>query len=216
MSSARFYAGLFLFTAAVLMFQIIETRILSVITWYYLSFFVISISMFGLTAGAVWVYLQRDRFTVDSLSRDLTYYSGAFAVGTFLTLIIQLNLPLTMMDSGDSTATAIAAVMWSLVALAIAVPFFYSGVVVSLALTRSPFPIGRVYGVDLVGAACGCLGVLLLLNVTDGPSAVLWVGAIVGLSGWLFSGSGIGQSARATDGLAVVFSSPRSLGTGVT
>ncbi|MDA1324501.1 MAG: hypothetical protein O3C34_07130 [Proteobacteria bacterium] len=211
MKSFRFYAGLFLITSAVLMFQIIETRILSVITWYYLSFFVISISMFGLTSGAVWVYLQRDRFTADSLSQDLTYYSGAFAVGIFFALIIQLNLPVTPMDSSDPTATAFAAFMWFLVVLAVAVPFFYSGIIVSLALTRSPFPIGRVYGVDLAGAACGCLGVLFLLNVTDGPTALLWVALIIALAGWLFSGAGIGQAKRAADPLAIVFARPRVL-----
>ena len=61
-------------------------------------------------------------------------------------------------------------------ALCLAVPFFFSGVVVSLALTRSPYPIGQVYGADLIGAATGCIGVLALLNVMSGPSAVLWVG----------------------------------------
>jgi hypothetical protein len=64
--------------------------------------------------------------------------------------------------------------------------------VVSLALTRSPFPVGRVYGADLVGAAVGCLGVLVLLNNTDGPSAVLWVGAIAAAGALSFSISGIG------------------------
>ena len=68
--SLNFYLGLALVTAAVLMFQIIDTRILSVISWYYLSFFVIGMAMFGLTAGAVWVYLQGDRFSGGSLSRD--------------------------------------------------------------------------------------------------------------------------------------------------
>ena len=69
---------------------------------------------------------------------------------------------------------------------------------VSLALTRSPYPIGRVYGVDLAGAATGCLGVLLLLNVVDGPAAVLWVTAIAGLAAVLFRGSGIvGRDAAA-------------------
>lgn len=211
MKSFRFYAGLFMITAAVLMFQIIETRILSVITWYYLSFFVISISMFGLTAGAVWVYLQRDRFTIDSLSQDLTYYSGAFAVGTFLALIIQVNLPITTVDATNPAAAVVAATMWFLLVVAVAIPFFYSGVVVSLALTRSPFPIGRVYGIDLAGAACGCLGVLFLLNVTDGPSALLWVAVTIALAGWLFSGANIGRGERASDHLAAVFARPRVL-----
>ena len=49
----RFYVALGLVTAATLMLQIIETRIISVISWYHLAFFVISIAMFGLTAGAV-------------------------------------------------------------------------------------------------------------------------------------------------------------------
>ena len=36
-----------------------------------------------------------------------------------------------------------------------AVPYVFSGVVVSLALTRSPFPTGQVYGVDLIGRGTG-------------------------------------------------------------
>jgi hypothetical protein len=43
-----FYLGLGLITAATLMLQIIETRIISVTSWYHLAFFVISIAMFGL------------------------------------------------------------------------------------------------------------------------------------------------------------------------
>jgi hypothetical protein len=53
MERLRFYAGLCLVTAATLMLQIVETRIVSVVSWYYLAFFVISSAMFGLTAGAV-------------------------------------------------------------------------------------------------------------------------------------------------------------------
>src|SRR5207244_10463525 len=55
----RFYVALGLVTAATLMLQIIETRIISVTSWYHLAFFVISIAMFGLTAGAVFVYCAR-------------------------------------------------------------------------------------------------------------------------------------------------------------
>src|SRR5262249_35775738 len=64
---------------------------------------------------------------------------------------------------------------------------------VSLALTRSPYPIGKVYGADLIGAAIGCIGGLVLLNVTSGPSAVLWVGAVIGLAALGFASSGLGN-----------------------
>ena len=167
--SISFYLGLALVTAAVLMFQIVETRILSVISWYYLSFFVISMAMFGLTAGAVWVYLKGDRFSGASLAQDLATFSSLFAVTMVVSLLIQVNLPLSVIRGELSVATLKAIIPWAIMVIAIAVPFFNAGVVVSLALTRSPFPIGRVYGVDLIGAAAGCPGGLLLLNVTDGP-----------------------------------------------
>ena len=55
----NFYGGLFLVTAATLMLQLIQTRILSVVAWYHLAFFVISMAMFGLTAGAGLLFFLR-------------------------------------------------------------------------------------------------------------------------------------------------------------
>ena len=52
-----FYTGVFLTSLASLMLEIVQTRILSVVVWYHLAFLVISLAMFGLTAGAVGVYL---------------------------------------------------------------------------------------------------------------------------------------------------------------
>ena len=54
-----FYAGVFLLCMSVLMQQIVQTRILSVMAYYHLAFFSISMAMFGLTAGALWVYFRR-------------------------------------------------------------------------------------------------------------------------------------------------------------
>jgi predicted membrane-bound spermidine synthase len=168
------------------MLQIIQTRILSVVAWYHLAFFAISMAMFGMTAGAVWIYLRQDRFTEKTLSSDLAYFSTIFAATTCLCLLVQMTLPLTI------TLSATTVLTWVELSLLMSVPFFFAGIVITLALTRSPFPIGRVYAADLAGAAVGCLGVLLLLNLTDGPSAVLWVGAAGAAAAWLFSGSGIG------------------------
>ncbi len=86
----------------------------------------------------------------------------------------------------------ISILIWIELAILLSVPFFFSGIVVSFALTRSPYPVGLVYGADLVGAAVGCFGVLFLLNVSDGPSAVLWTGAVAALGAALFARSGIG------------------------
>ncbi len=188
MPNIRFYSGLFCVTAATLMLQLVQTRILSVVAWYHLAFFVISTAMFGLTAGAVWVYLRGERFSTKTLSYDLTYYSALFSLSTTIALAIQMTL------SPLSQPALTTLLVWLELAVCLSVPFFFSGVVVSLALTRSPFPVGRVYGVDLIGAALGCFGVLLLLNFFDGPSAVLWISVLALFGAMLFSGSAIGSA----------------------
>src|SRR6266571_565487 len=187
MSQLKFYAGLFLITACTLMLQVLQARILSVVAWYHLAFFAISMAMFGLTAGAVFVYLRRERFTGHTLSYDLSYFSAAFALTTFICLGVQMTLAPVVTWSVTVIWT------WAQLATCMAVPFFFAGIVVSLALTRSSFPIGRVYGVDLLGAAAGCLGALFLLNNTDGPSGSRWVGAVAAAGAWLFAGSRLGD-----------------------
>jgi hypothetical protein len=114
-------------------------------------------------------------------------------------LLAQLTLSPILVASMTAVWT------WLELALCIAVPFFFSGVVLSLALTRSPFPIGRVYGADMLGAASGCLGVLLLLNITDGPSAVLWIAALAAIGASLFADAGIGEAPQVKPSLDRIF-----------
>jgi hypothetical protein len=183
MNKRAFLAGVFLITFAVLVFQIVQTRVLSVIAWYYLAFLAISVAMLGMTVGAVWVYLRRDRFQPDRLAATLSDHALATAISMPASLMVQLCL----ITSLKPTVTTIVA--WSLLMAAMAVPYVFAGVVVSLALTRSPFPVSQVYGVDLLGAALGCVAVLLFLNVLDGPSAMILAGAVAGLSAYSFTAS---------------------------
>jgi len=187
MRPMRFYLGVFLISFASLALEIVQTRILSVVVWYHLAFFVISLAMFGLTAGAVWVYLKAARFTEKTLSYDLSYFSGLFAFSTAICLAVQMTLAPII------TRLFTTLWIWTELALCLSLPFFFAGVALSLALTRSSFSVAKVYGVDLVGAAAGAVGALVLLNLTDGPSAVLWI-AVIGVAAALsFSTSQIGS-----------------------
>ena len=56
------YTGVFLLSLSTLTFEILLTRISSVVAWYHLAFFVISLAMIGMTAGAVWVFLRPDKY----------------------------------------------------------------------------------------------------------------------------------------------------------
>ena len=58
-----FFIGLSLICASTLMYEVVLTRMLSVLCWYYLAFVSISMAMFGMTAGALAVQLRPDWFS---------------------------------------------------------------------------------------------------------------------------------------------------------
>jgi hypothetical protein len=178
-----FLFGVFLITTSLLIFQIVQTRILSVIAWYYMAFFAISVAMLGMTVGAVWVYLWRARFASTPLPVTLSRFALLSAVAMPASVMIQFCLITSIVPSLTTLFS------WSLLLTVMAVPYVFSGVVVSLALTRSPFPTGQVYGVDLLGAAFGCVAVIAVLNVLDGPSTVILAGVVSGLSALAFAAS---------------------------
>jgi hypothetical protein len=176
-----FLVGVFLITFAVLVFQVVQTRILSVVAWYYLAFFAISVAMLGMTAGAVWVYLRRDQLEPRRLSTVLSDMSWLAAVAMPVSVAVQFCLVITM----SPTVTFVVA--WVLLVASMTVPYVFAGIAVSLALTRSPFPVSQVYGVDLLGAATGCAAVIGILDVLDGPSAILAAALAAALAAHAFA-----------------------------
>lgn len=175
-----FYAGVFLLCMSVLMQQIVQTRILSVMAYYHLAFFSISMAMFGLTAGALWVYWRKETLSPSELFHNLAWTTTAYALLT----AICFGFEATSFAGLVPWATVVF--IWLKLICLMAPPFFFAGAAISLALTRSPYPVGIVYGVDLVGASVGCLVVLALLNLMDAPSALIAVSGIAGLGAWAF------------------------------
>jgi len=168
-----FLAGLFLTTLSTLALEILSTRLLSVITWYHLSFFAVSTALFGMAAGAVRVYLGGEAYRRHA-ARTLARYASGLALSIPLCHAVSLYIPLGV-GLAPSNLAALAATT-----VALAVPFYLSGVVVAVALTRVPGPSGLAYAVDLAGAALGSLLVLPLLRVFDVTSAALACAAVAG------------------------------------
>lgn len=181
------YAGLFTITLATLTYEILLTRIFSVTMWYHFSFVAISVAMFGMTAGAILVYLSPGFFRQERLRRHLAAGSLLFAVTVVASFLIHLAIRPTY----ELTLTGICSVI--VFYIVIAVPFVFSGVCVSLVLTRFPKQVGRLYAADLAGAAAGCVMVVLALKITDGPTAVLFVALLAGLAS-LFFGMPLGRT----------------------
>jgi hypothetical protein len=172
---------LFLLALSTLTYEILLTRIFSVTMWYHFAFVAISIAMFGMTAGALVVYLLPRVFPPEGVKTQVAVASLAFAALMVASFLTQLSIPFLVHPS------IVAAWAIAFTIFVIAVPFVVGGIAVSLVLTRFPDRVGRLYAVDLVGAALGCLVLVWLLRVTDAPTAVLGVAAIAACSAVAFA-----------------------------
>jgi spermidine synthase len=171
-----FFIGLALMCASTLMYEITLTRLLSVTCWYYLAFVSVSMAMFGMTAGALGVQLRPAMFDAKQVRARMAQAAFAMAVSMPIVLMIMFAIPLDISFALQTVASFLIFCSF------IAVPFFFAGVVVCLSLTKAAAPIGRVYFADLMGAAAGCFGSIILLNLVDAPSAVMVISALVFLS----------------------------------
>jgi hypothetical protein len=175
------YAGLFLISLATLMYEILLTRIFSVTMLYHFAFVAISVAMFGMTVGALVVYLFPAVFRDDTAPRDLVLSAAAFPLLIVFSFLTQLSIPFFLHPS----VVAIYAI--ALTYTVIAVPFVASGVAVSLALTKFPSCVSRLYAADLAGAAIGCVLVVPVIGYSDGPTAVLIVATLAAIGAFLFA-----------------------------
>ena len=173
--------GLSLVTAVTLALEVLFTRVLSVVTWYSLAFFVIAMGLFGLTAGAVHVYLNDEKYAGDRLPSSLSAASLRFALTIPLSFVLLLVLPLRT----EPVATTVA--LFVVFSAALALPFYPAGIVVAAAITRARLPVGRVYAVDLVGAALGAPLVPLVLGASDAGTSILLFSVVAALGSVAFA-----------------------------
>src|SRR5262245_51062916 len=163
------------------MYEILLTRIFSVTMLYHFAFVALSLAMFGMTAGALAVYLLPQVFPADAIRQRIALAALAFPIAIVLSFLTQLSIPFRVHPS----IVAIYAIAFTYAV--IAVPFVVSGVVVCLALTGFPAGVSRLYAADLAGAALGCVLLIPVLGYSDGPTAMLWVAAFASAGAVMFA-----------------------------
>ncbi len=189
---ASTYLGLFWVTLATLFYELLLTRIFSVTMWYHFAFMAVSVAMFGMTVGAVIVYLRPLRYTQSSVEADLAQTSLSFAFAIVASFLTHLTMP--FMPKANVLGLWSIALSFSV----IAVPFVFSGIAVALALTKFPAETNRLYAVDLIGAALACIAFVGLMQSVDGPSAVIASAAVAALASLCFAFGADAASVRRT------------------
>jgi spermidine synthase len=174
----RYYFAIFILATATLSYQILITRFFSVMLYYHFAFAAISLAMLGLTRGAMEVYSKPARYAPERVAVEFASHAAWFAITGVGAMIAFLCVPLVIPADYVLVALGIATV-------AFVRPFTESGVCITLLLTRLPNSNGWLYAADLLGAALGCIGVILLLLVVDPVSATLGIGAFAAAAGWV-------------------------------
>src|SRR4030095_9332463 len=172
-------AGIFLVALSTLMYEILLTRIFSVTMGYHFAFMAVSLAMFGMTAGAIIVYIFSNRFPQEKIYFLTSRHSFYFSITTILSLLLHLFISFVH----DISVNGVIAMVF--IYSEISVPFIFSGIVISLLLTRFPNSVNRLYAYDLAGASIGCIIVILVLKISGGPTGV-FIAALFSAIGSMF------------------------------
>jgi predicted membrane-bound spermidine synthase len=175
------FVGVALVSLATLVLELTLTRLFSATMFYHFAFLAISLALFGSGASGVFVYVAR--FDPARVPRLLSLFSALFAFATVVALAVILSHPLSPAAPGLRTLASLAWIYG-----AAALPFFFAGCVITLAITTWARDVSRLYLFDLAGAALGCLALVPLLGALGAIDTVLAVAAIGVLGGLLLSG----------------------------
>jgi SAM-dependent methyltransferase len=167
-------AAVALLSAAALAYEILLTRLFSIILWHHFAYMMISVALLGYGAAGTFVGLLR-RPLVARFGPAFTAFAALFGVtaiaGFALAQRVRFN-PLEILWDPAQPLRLLA--VYGL----LFVPFFCAATCVCLAFTRFAGEPHRIYGFDIGGAGAGCLAILAALFVCTPAQALALVGAL--------------------------------------
>ncbi|NTW80432.1 MAG: SAM-dependent methyltransferase, partial [Geobacteraceae bacterium] len=163
---------IFLISMATLAFEVLLTRVFSITIWYHFAFMVISIAMLGFAASGTILAIFPGMKKLDRIS----WYALALGIampGGFL---------LANMVAFDPVRLAWE--KWELINilltyLCLALPFFFTGLVIAAAFSIESYRAGLLYGADMIGAGIGSIGILLLMGHVPPEQGVFIIALVV-------------------------------------
>ena len=167
---------------ASLLLELAMTRLFSVVLFYHFAFFAISVALLGLGAGGVFAHIRSgwlSRFDLGSLGARICSLNSIFIL---LALEVVLHTPVSLDVNSRNFAKL------TIIYLATAVPFFFTGLLFSVLFARSSREISFLYGADLAGGASACLAVVPLLNFLGAPNALLFAALSMAVAAVVWAG----------------------------
>ncbi len=203
-----FYAGIFGICLCTLMYELILTRVFSVLMWYHFASVAISLALFGLAVSGIAVYVFEKPFSKANAPKQMTLFATLFAISLFMFFMFfvvgnmqqfpffmykifasfhqKFNEPFQQGAAGIDFSSTLFFYLTMLYVL-MSLPFVFAGFVTSIAMTHYSNKVNKIYFYDLLGAAAGCIVVIGVLDVVSGPTALLFVAFGGCVTGALFA-----------------------------
>lgn len=175
---ATIWLGLFLLSAATLSFEINLTRLFSVAQFYHFAFMIVSIALLGFgasgTALTIFPTLQKGE-----PKQRLSQMAFATSVSLLIAFLLTNWLPFDSFSiAWDSRQVLILVLHY----VALAAPFFFSGMALGFLLSAFPYEAGNTYAVNLMGSAGGCMIALVTPSRVGGEGMVVLSTALASLA----------------------------------
>lgn len=170
---------LFLLSTATLAFEINLARLFSAAQFYHFAFMIVSIALLGFgasgTALTVFPALQKE-----DPKKRLSQLGFAMGVSMLVAYLLTNHLPFDSFSIAWDRRQ-----VWILVLhyVALAAPFFFSGMALGFLLNAFPQSVGTTYAVNLLGSAAGCVVALVFPSYLGAEGMVTLSIALASLAG---------------------------------
>lgn len=181
------YIGIFFFSSSVLLFQLSLMRVFSILQWNYLAFMIISIAFLGYGASGTFLSVFSSilkKAEGKNLYKYLLFFSLLFSLSSLLSIFVICKVPFDLYRVIMDKYQLLYIVIYY---LAIAIPFFFAGICISLSISKLPEKVNRIYFCDLSGAAIGCISFLILANYIGMSYLLIFPPLLSFLASFLFS-----------------------------
>lgn len=189
--------GIFFLCLGTLMYELILTRIFSVLMWYHFASMAISLALFGFGVAALVVQLRphwfqgRDARFIAARGAVLFGFSVALFFAVFVLFRWQPHIGFNVLSFfhqpfyqpfqqgfHDNSLPVGMLIALACLYLVTALPFFCAGISLTVLFARFHGDFSRLYFYDLLGAGSGCLLIILLLKLFGGITSLLLIAAV--------------------------------------
>ena len=170
-AKGSYYIGIFLVSLSTLLLEFTLTRVLSVSLWYHFAFMIISVALLGFGVSGVVLAMNKKLMKIET-DKLLTFLSILFGASVLLSFIIMNNIPL---DPFSLLTDSVQFIYLPIYYIVITIPFFFSGLIISVLLTKFKYEVSRLYFFDLIGAGLATFVFVLFMPWVGGNGTVVLV-----------------------------------------